>query len=49
MVLRLPAVPIHVDHGGGDGHNHAQQGGQQAETAAELDLLKSDWKSFNFC
>ena len=34
----LGCLPVHVDDRGGDGDHHAQQGWQQAETAAEFNL-----------
>ena len=30
-------LPVHVDHGGGDGDHHAEQGWEEAETATDLD------------
>ena len=29
--------PVHVDHGGGDGDDHAEERRQEAEAAADLD------------
>ena len=42
-------LPVHVDDSGGDGDDHTQQGGQQAETTAEFNLknsaMLSSWMS----
>ena len=38
MCVCVCVLPVHVDHGGRHGDHHAQQGRQQAETAAEFNL-----------